>query len=97
MCAPEDVAILQSANWLAPVGLNFTRDVSNNVLNPSRGYRLTVDLEHAAAWTGSEFRYDRAIVEGSWYEQVDPAGAIVAAGARAGWVGSGGPASCSPR
>ena len=67
VCTPEDIGILGGTNILAPVGLSFTRDRSNDLLNPSRGFRLTIDLEHAAGWTVSDFRYDRAVVEGTSY------------------------------
>lgn len=88
VCTPEDVAILAGANILAPVGLSLSRDRSNDVLNPTDGFRLNLDLEHAASWTASDFRYDRAVAEGTVYE---PVGNVVVAGRlRAGWVGSGG-------
>ncbi|MEQ1857966.1 MAG: POTRA domain-containing protein, partial [Longimicrobiales bacterium] len=67
VCTRQDIDVLTSAQRLAPIGLNLTRDLSNSLLNPTRGYRLIVDLEHASKWTGSEFRYDRALVEGTWY------------------------------
>lgn len=88
VCTPGDVSILAGANILAPVGLSFTRDRSNDLLNATRGYRLTIDLEHAAGWTASEFRYDRVSVEGTTYGFVG--NAVVAARLRGGWVGSGG-------
>lgn len=88
ICTPEDIAILGGTNTLAPVGLSFTRDRSDDLLNPRRGYRLNIDLEHAAAWTASNFRYDRVSVEGSRYTPLG--GVVFAARLRAGWVGSGG-------
>jgi outer membrane protein insertion porin family/translocation and assembly module TamA len=89
VCTRQDIAVLTSAQRLAPIGLNLTRDLSNSLLNPTRGYRLIVDLEHASGWTGSEFRYDRAVVEGTWYSGLfGPA--VLATRIRGGWVGSGG-------
>ncbi|MEX2468033.1 MAG: BamA/TamA family outer membrane protein [Gemmatimonadota bacterium] len=88
VCTPEDIAILGGTNILAPLGLNFTRDRSNDLLNPTRGFRLTIDLEHAAAWSGSDFRYDRAFVEGTSYTPVGDV--VMATRLRGGWVGSGG-------
>lgn len=90
VCTPQDVDALQGANWLAPVGLTFNRSVTDNLLNPTDGYTLLLDLEHAASWTGSDFRYDRAIVEGAWYQRISGGGTVLAAGLRLGWVGSGG-------
>ena len=88
VCTPEDIGILGGTNILAPVGLNFTRDRSNDLLNPTRGFRLNVDLEHAADWTASDFRYDRASVEGTSYTPIG--NVVMAARLRGGWVGSGG-------
>jgi outer membrane protein assembly factor BamA len=89
VCEPEDIATLTSARRLAPFGLNLTRDLSNNLLNPTSGYRLIVDLEHAGPWTGSEFRYDRAVVEGTRYTPFTGS-VVLATRIRGGWVGSAG-------
>jgi outer membrane protein assembly factor BamA len=89
VCTDEDIGVLTSSQRLAPVGLNLTRDLSNSLLNPTSGYRLIVDLEHASDFTLSEFRYDRAVVEGTWYSGlVGPA--VLATRIRGGWVGSDG-------
>jgi outer membrane protein assembly factor BamA len=87
VCAPDDVSILESANWLAPVGLNLTRNRANNILNPTRGYSVVLDMEHAARWTGSNFRYDRVLTEGTWYASLGGA-RVLATRAHAGWVGA---------
>jgi outer membrane protein insertion porin family/translocation and assembly module TamA len=89
ICTRDDIDFLTSAQRLAPLGLNLTRDLSNSLLNPTSGYRLTVDLEHAAEWTWSEYRYDRAVVEGTWYAGVN-ASSVLATRIRGGWVGSAG-------
>jgi outer membrane protein assembly factor BamA len=89
VCTDEDIGVLTSSQRLAPVGLNLTRDLSNSLLNPTSGYRLIVDLEHASDWTGSEFRYDRAVVEGTWYSGL-AGSAVLATRIRGGWVGSDG-------
>jgi outer membrane protein insertion porin family/translocation and assembly module TamA len=89
VCTDEDIGVLTSAQRLAPVGLNLTRDLSNSLLNPTSGYRIIVDLEHASKWTGSEFSYERALVEGTWYSGI--AGpTVLATRIRGGWVGSSG-------
>jgi len=88
VCDPEDVALLAGTNILAPIGLAFTRDRANDLLSPNRGYRMTVELEHAAGWTASDFRYDRVVVEGTSYRPVGSS--VLATRLRGGWVGSGG-------
>lgn len=88
LCTPQDIAVLQGDNWLAPVGLAFSRNVTNNVLNPSRGYALLMDLEHAESWTGSEFPYTRLQAEYARYARI-PGGGVFAARIRGGWVSAG--------
>ena len=88
VCSPEDVSILQDANWLAPIGFSFTRNLANNILNPNRGYSVVLEVEHASQWTGSNFRYDRAIAEGTLYSGLGRSG-VFAARIRGGWVGAG--------
>jgi outer membrane protein assembly factor BamA len=88
VCSPEHINLLKGANWLAPVGLSVTRDRSNDLLNPRRGYRLSLDVEYAARWTGSNFRYVRTSAEATWYDElVGPV--VLATRIRSGWVGSG--------
>jgi outer membrane protein insertion porin family/translocation and assembly module TamA len=89
VCTREDIRLLTSAQRLAPLGLTLTRDLSNSLLNPTSGYRLIVDLEHAADWTLSEYRYDRAVVEGTWYAGLTSS-TVLATRLRGGWVRSAG-------
>lgn len=88
VCSPDDIADLEGANWLSPVGLNLSRDRADDLLNPRSGYRLLFDVEHAAPWTGSDFRYDRMVVEAARYERLG--GTVFATRVRGGWVGAGG-------
>ncbi len=87
VCTPRDVSILQGKNWLAPVGVNFTRNLTNSVLNPTRGNSVLVDYEHAARWTGSEFDYDRVVVDMADYAKLFGQ-TILATHVRGGWVGN---------
>lgn len=88
VCDPSDIRELEGANFLSPVGLSMVRDRSDDLLDPRRGYRFVLDLEHAAPWTASDFRYDRVVAEATRYV---PVGSVVLAGRlRGGWVGSGG-------
>jgi outer membrane protein assembly factor BamA len=88
VCNPDDIVELEGAIWLSPVGLNLTRDRSNDILNPRAGYRVLLDLEHAAPWTASDFRYDRIVAEASRYIPVSSS--VFAMRVRGGWVGPGG-------
>jgi len=86
VCTPDDINRLAGSNLLSPVGLTLTRDRSDDLLNPRRGYRLVVDIEHAARWTTSDFRYDRVVAEASRYTPVGST--VFATRIRGGWVGS---------
>lgn len=89
VCRPQDIDVLQGANWLAPVGLTMTRATTDNVLNPGRGYTVNVDLEHGSALTGSNFRFDRIETSGTYFTQPTDGGLILAFRARGGWVSAG--------
>jgi outer membrane protein insertion porin family/translocation and assembly module TamA len=69
ICDTDEIDLLEELNSLSPVGVSFSQDRRNQILNPSRGYLLAADVEHAEAWTGSEFRYTRILSEVSWYRQ----------------------------
>lgn len=88
VCSERDIDVLTGVQRIAPVGLNLTRDLANSLLNPSDGYRLVLDFEHAARWTGSEYRYNRAVAEATWYSRVTGS-SVVGARVRGGWVGWG--------
>jgi outer membrane protein insertion porin family/translocation and assembly module TamA len=88
VCDPEDIRVLQRANWLSPVGVLLTRARTNSLLNPSDGYQLLLDLEHASTLTGSEFAYNRVIAEGTWYDELARR-TVWAARLRVGWVAGG--------
>jgi outer membrane protein assembly complex protein YaeT len=85
VCTREDIRVLQSGNWLNPVGVSLSRDRRNQALSPTRGYSALVDLEHAASWTGSEFLYTRVLADAAWYTQ-SRSGWVLASRVRGGWV-----------
>ncbi len=88
VCTPEDISVLQAANWLAPAGLTLTRNATNNVLNPSRGYSLLADVEHGDRFTGSAFTYTRMQGDVARFARL-PGGSILAGRVRLGWVSGG--------
>ena len=88
VCAPDDIRELEDPNSLSPIGISFARERSDDLLNPRSGYRLLLDVEHAANWTMSNFRYDRVIAEASRYASTGRL--VLATRVRGGWVGSGG-------
>lgn len=88
VCTPEDISALQEQNWLAPISVSMVRSVTNSVLNPTSGYQIVLNFEHASAVTGSEFQYDRALSEATAYIETLP-GQVLAARVQGGWVGAG--------
>lgn len=86
-CLPSDLRIFREANWLSPISLRLTQDFRNSLLDPSSGYYWFADFEHARRWTGSDFSFDRAVVEASGYLQTGSA--VLATRIRAGAVGRG--------
>ena len=88
VCTPDDIASLQEPAWLAPVSVSIVQGSTDNVLNPTRGYQVVLNFEHASTVTGSEFQYNRALGEATAYLAIGR-GQVLAARIRAGWVGAG--------
>ena len=88
-CAPEDIEVLSGANWLSPVALSFNRDETDELFNPTRGFRGVVDLEFADGLTGSDYSYFRAFADGSVYSTIDRR-TVLALRLRAGRISPGG-------
>lgn len=88
-CTPADIDVLSSETWLAPVGLSFTRDRTDDIFNPSRGIKLLVDLEYASGLTASDYAYLRAFADGSLYRRVGRE-TVLALRLRAGRIAAGG-------
>ena len=86
-CERRDINILREAHWLAPLSASFSRDRSNNLFAPTRGYRLRADAEFAARATGSEFAYARLLGDLSVYRELLP-GVVLATRVSPGWARS---------
>jgi outer membrane protein assembly factor BamA len=85
VCLSSTIDVLQGANVLAPIASVTQIDVTNDPFTPDRGYRARIDLEHASAYTGSDFRYNRAELIGSTYFSLTRR-SVLAARVRLGWV-----------
>lgn len=88
-CSPEDIEVLSGTRWLSPVAASLNRDATDDIFNPTRGFRTLVDLEWADAFTGSDYSYLRAFADGSFYREIDPV-TVFAARARMGHISPGG-------
>jgi outer membrane protein assembly factor BamA len=67
VCDLTTINTLTGAQRLSPALLFGTVDRSDDPLEPTRGYVGRLELEHASAATASDYRYSRAVLEGSVY------------------------------
>jgi outer membrane protein assembly factor BamA len=84
-CEREEIQILSRPHWLAPLQLSFTRDHSNALFSPTRGYVLRIEAERASRLIGSDFSYIRAAGDLSVYHGIGP-GLVIATHLRPGWA-----------
>ena len=67
VCEQNTIGLLRNRNALSPVSLDFYMDRTNDQFNPSDGYSARADLEHASKYTLSDFRYNRASGEATYF------------------------------
>ena len=85
VCEDTTISALRMRQRLSPIGVSGTIDRSNDLLNPRRGYVGRVEVEHASKFTISDFRYNRAMIDGAAYRPIGRRGVLAAHG-RLGWV-----------
>ena len=83
-CETESIDAMRRAQRLSPIVLSATADRGNDPFSPTAGYRAQAALEHASAFTISDYRYNRATGEGSVYRRFGRA--VLAVHARLGFV-----------
>ena len=88
-CTPDDIEVLSGTRWLSPAALSINRDVTNDLFNPTRGFRALVDLEWADVVTGSDYSYVRTLADASLYRKIDRH-TVLALRVRAGSISPGG-------
>jgi outer membrane protein insertion porin family/translocation and assembly module TamA len=86
VCDTPTIGALRRNQALSPLALTSSIDRGNDPFSPTTGYNARLDLEHASAFTGSVFRYNRAFSEGAVYRRMGGRRATLAAHARLGWV-----------
>ena len=67
VCDQPTLDALRERQSLSPFTLTGTTNRANDPLSPTRGFRGTVDFEHASSFTFSSFRYNRATVDAAMY------------------------------
>lgn len=85
VCETPTITALRGRHTLSPLSLGVIADQANETLNPTSGYRVEVDLEHASAFTLSDYRYNRASADLSKYIPVGTQSTL-AAHLLLGWV-----------
>lgn len=86
LCDPPTMDAVSRPRRLSPASLSFITDRSDDPLDPVRGWRTHLDLEHASDLTWSQFHYHR--VSGAWarYFPFDRGRNVLALRVRGGWV-----------
>jgi outer membrane protein insertion porin family/translocation and assembly module TamA len=87
VCDQPTLQALRGNQKLSPFTITSTIDRTNDPLSPTKGFRTTGAVEHASAFTVSDFRYNRATADAAVFHQVRRRG-VVGARLRVGWVGS---------
>ena len=85
ICDPNDIVALRARQKLSPLAFSLLTDRGDDPLDPTRGYFARADVEHASAFTMSDYRYNRVSGE---YRRYHPRGrhAVFSWRVRGGWV-----------
>ncbi len=84
VCRRSTIEALRQGQRLSPLGLIGQVNRTDDPLSPTTGYTTRLDLEHASAFTASDFRYHRATGEVTGYRKVGIG--VLAGRVRGGWV-----------
>jgi outer membrane protein insertion porin family len=87
VCDKPTLEALRGNQKLSPFAITSSIDRTNDPFSPNKGIRGNAAIEHASAFTVSDFRYNRATVDAAAFYQIRSRGAI-GVHARAGWVNS---------
>ena len=78
-CNPVDIALLQERQRQGVISAGMSSLRVNNLLDPTRGTSVGLQLSHSGSWTGSEpfQRFTRFLGDAAWYHPIS--GGVVAA------------------
>ena len=85
VCDTATILAMRDQQNLSPFAVTGLVDRTNDAFSPTVGYRARGELEHASAFTGSDFRYNRIAIDGTIYRQFGR-NIVLATHARAGYV-----------
>ena len=86
VCDQSTIGALRSHQSLSPLTLTGFVDRSDVPFEPTKGYVARLDLEHASAFTGSDYRYNRIFFDGAFYTHRHRSRHVLSAHLRLGWV-----------
>ncbi|MBC7896788.1 MAG: BamA/TamA family outer membrane protein [Cytophagaceae bacterium] len=87
VCLASAIEVVAARHPLAPLSFVAQLDRSDDPLSPTTGSRARLDLEHASAFTASDFSYNRASLSASTYRRISRRG-VLAGRVRFGFVGA---------
>jgi len=85
VCDQSTLSALRQQQRLSPFTITASLDRTNDPFQPTHGVRGKVDLEHASAFTSSDFRYNRSSADAAAFHPFRKRSAI-GGHLRLGWV-----------
>ena len=85
VCDLPTLEAIRGNQKLSPFTITSAIDRTNDPFSPNTGYRANGSVEHASAFTMSDFRYNRATADGAAFYKIRKRGSV-GAHLRAGWV-----------
>jgi outer membrane protein insertion porin family len=86
VCDSLTIGTLRSHQSLSPLTLTGFIDRSDIPFSPTKGYVARLDFEHASAYTGSDYRYNRLFFDAAVYGHKSRTQNVYTAHLRVGWV-----------
>jgi len=86
VCDNRTIDALRGRQRLSPVAITMSIDRTDAPFSPTRGLLGRAEIEHASAFTSSDFRYNRAYADVAFYRPLPFKRAVGAVHVRAGWV-----------
>ncbi|HVX39755.1 MAG TPA: BamA/TamA family outer membrane protein [Gemmatimonadaceae bacterium] len=98
VCDTLTISTLRSHQSLSPLTLTGFVDRSDVPFEPTKGYVARLDLEHASTFTGSDYRYNRAVFDIAAYtHRTGSPRNVYSAHLSVGWVRALGGGTLHPR
>jgi outer membrane protein assembly factor BamA len=86
VCDALTIGSLRSHQSLSPIALTGFVDRSDVPFSPTKGYVARLDIEHASAFTASDYRYNRVFFDAAVYGHKSQTKQVYSAHLKAGFV-----------